>query len=157
MEATRRQMTNAEAGQQVGFGPMNAFSHMRAFPPAEFRAVPWANADTLYSLAWLDLTTEPLILPVPDTGGRFYLLPMQDMWTDVVAVPGKSTTGTGGGSFAVAGRNWHGELPDGVGRIDASTPVVWVMGRTQTNGPADYEAVREVQDGFAVTPLSRWG
>ena len=56
MDVTRRQMTNSEPGQQVGFGPMNAFTHMRAFPPPEFKAVPWANFDTLYSLAWLDLT-----------------------------------------------------------------------------------------------------
>jgi hypothetical protein len=65
--------------------------------------VPGANADTLYSLAWLDVTTEPLIISEPDTSGRFYLLPMHDMWTDVVAVPGKRTTGTGVGHFAVVG------------------------------------------------------
>ena len=59
MDVTRRQMTNAEAGQQVGFGPMNTFSHIRTFPPAEFKAVPWPNFDTLYSSAWLDLTEEP--------------------------------------------------------------------------------------------------
>jgi hypothetical protein len=44
-------MTNTEAGQRPGFGPMNAFNHMRAFPPVEFKAVPWANSDTLNSLA----------------------------------------------------------------------------------------------------------
>jgi hypothetical protein len=79
MDTTRRQMTNAAAGGgQPGFGPMNAFSHMRAFPPVEFKAVPWANFDTLYSLAWLDVTSgagghlgaghrRPL-LPVADPG-----------------------------------------------------------------------------------------
>ena len=49
---------------------MNTFTHMRASPPIEFRAVPRASTDTLYSLAWLDLTVEPLILSVPDTAGR---------------------------------------------------------------------------------------
>jgi hypothetical protein len=82
---------------------------------------------------------------------------VQDIWTDVVAAPGKRPTGTAAGHFAIVGQAWQGGLPDGVRRIDTSTPVVWVMGRTQTNGPADYEAVRKVQDGCAVTPLSQWG
>ena len=56
MDTTRRQMTNVDAGERPGFGPMNTFSHMRAFPPVEFKSVPWPNFDTLYSLAWLDLT-----------------------------------------------------------------------------------------------------
>jgi len=157
MDATRRQMTNVEAGQQVGFGPMNTFSHIRTFPPAEFKAVPWPNFDTLYSSAWLDLTEEPLIVSAPDTGGRYYLLPLEDMWTDVVAVPGKRTSGTDAGDFAVVPLGWQGELPTGVKRIDAPTPYVWVIGRTQTNGPDDYDAVHQVQDGFTITPLSRWG
>jgi hypothetical protein len=157
MDVTRRQMTNTDVGQQVGFGPMNTFSHIRAFPPPEFKAVPWANFDTLYSSAWLDLTGEPLIVSVPDTDGRYYLLPLQDMWTDVVAVPGTRTIGTQAGHFAVVLAGWQGELPGGMRRIDAPTPYVWVIGRTQTNGAEDYAAVHQIQDGFVITPLSRWG
>ena len=157
MDVTRRQMTNSEGGERPGFGPMNTFSHMRTVPPVEFKAVPWPNSDTLYSLAWLDLAAEPVVVSAPDTDGRYYLLPVQDMWTDVFAVPGKRTTGTGAGQFAIAPPGWQGELPDGVRRIDAPTRVVWVMGRIQTNGPEDYPAVNQVQDGLAVTPLSQWG
>jgi len=157
MDVTRRQATNVEAGKTVGRGPMNTFVHVRTFPPADFRDVVRPNFDTLYSIAWLDLTKEPVIVSVPDTQGRYYLLPMLDMWTDVFAVPGQRTTGTGAGRFAVVPRGWSGSLPRGVQRIDAPTPHVWLDGRTQTNGPQDYDAVHKVQDGFGIARLSQLG
>jgi hypothetical protein len=157
MELTRRQMTNTAAGERPGFGPMGAFSHVREFPPADFKAVVRPNFDTLYSSAWLDLTSEPMIVSAPDTGGRHYLLPMYDMWTNAFAVPGSRTSGTQAAEFAVVPPGWRGQVPDGIQRIQAPTAYVWIIGRTQTNGPADYAAVQQVQDGLAITPLSRRG
>lgn len=155
MDVTRRQAVNVEAGKTFGRGPMNAFTSVRTFPPAEFRDVVRPNFDTLYSVAWLDLTTEPMVVAAPDTAGRYYMLPMLDMWTDVFACPGKRTTGTGAGRFALVPPGWRGKLPDGVEQIDAPTSYVWVIGRTQTNGPKDYDAVHQVQDGYTITPLSQ--
>ena len=157
MDLTRLQATNVEAGKRPGRGPMNLFSHIRAYPSADFRDVVRPNFDTLYSVAWLDLTKGPVVLSLPDTEGRYYLMPMLDMWTNVFAVPGKRTSGTQAGDFAVVPQGWTGTLPVGMNRIDAPTPYVWIIGRTQTNGPADYEAVHKVQDGYKLTPLSDWG
>ena len=157
MDVTRRQATNVEAGKVLGRAPMNTFMHLPAFPPAEFRDVVRPNFDTLYSIAWLDLTNEPIIISVPDTDGRYYMLPMLDMWTDVFANPGKRSTGTKEGHFAVVLPGWSGKLPDGVKRIDSPTGMVWIIGRTQTNGPADYKAVHKVQAGYKLTKLSEWG
>lgn len=157
MDLTRKQCTNVEAGKMPGFGPMNLFSHMRAYPDADFKTVVRPNFDTLYSIAWLDLIKEPMVISVPDTGNRYYLLPMLDMWTDVFASPGWRTSGTQEKHFVVAPISWTGTLPEGTERITAPTPYVWIIGRTKTDGPDDYEAVHKIQDGFTVTPLSQWG
>lgn len=158
MDVTRAQATNVERpGETFGRGPPDTFAHARIFPLADFRGVVRPNFDTLYSTAWLDVAREPLVVSVPDTGGRYYLLEMLDMWTDVFADPGARTTGTDAGHFAIVARGWKGKLPKGVEAIEAPTPRVWILGRTQTNGIADYAAVHRVQDGFRVTPLSRFG
>jgi hypothetical protein len=157
MDVTRLQTTNVEAGKVPMRGPMNTFVHLPTFPPAEFRDVVRPNFDTLYSSAFLDLTKEPMIVSVPDTADRYYMLPMLDMWTDVFAVPGKRATGTKAGHFAIVAPGWSGALPDGISRIDSPTGMVWIIGRTQTNGPSDYEAVHKIQDGYKLTRLSEWG
>ncbi len=126
---------------------------MRAFPTAGFRAVVRPNFDTLYSSAWLDLTSGPVKLTAPDTADRFYMLPCIDMWTDVFANPGKRTTGTAAGEWVIVGPGYRGALPAGSAVIAAPTPYVWIIGRTQTNGVADYPAVHAIQDGYAITPL----
>lgn len=156
MDITRRVGTNVPSGVKPGFGPPNVFSHMDEFPPGDFTEVVRPNFDTLYSIAFLDLTEGPMVVSAPDTAGRYYMLPMMDMWTDVFAAPGTRTTGTGAGHFTVVPQRWDGAVPDGTTRIEAPTPYVWIIGRTQTDGPADYQAVHEVQRGFTVTPSSRW-
>src|SRR5262249_57366469 len=91
-------------------GPANVFDNIPAFPTAEMRSVVRPNFDTLYSSGWVDLTKEPVIISVPDTGGRYYLLPMLDMWTDVFASPGWRTTGTLAGNFLLTTPGWRPDL-----------------------------------------------
>lgn len=134
--------------------PPNAFLHAPQFPDSRFRQVIRPNADTLYSSAWIDLSQEPLILRVPDTHDRYYLLQFMDAWTETFAIPGKRTTGTGEGLFAIVGPGWKGTLPARAQRIESPTNMVWLLGRTQTNGVADYPNVHEIQKGFVLMPLS---
>ena len=157
MDITRKQLTNQEPGPGSLGGPINRFANIEAFPAADMRVVVRPNFDTLYSSGWLDLTKEPVVVSAPDTNGRYYLLPMLDMWTDVFASPGWRTTGTEAGNFLVTPPGWSGTIPDGMSRIDAPTPYVWIIGRTKTDGPADYDTVHKIQAGYKITPLSQWG
>lgn len=158
MDTTMRQATNVPDAQSVNLrAPVNQFAHARAYPDVDDRDIVRFNFDTLYSIAWLDVSDEPMILSVPDTDGRYYLLPMLDIWTDVFAVVGSRTTGTEAGDYAVVAHDWDGTLPEAVEKIVAPTPIVWIIGRTKTEGPADYANVHAVQDGYRVTPLSQWG
>ncbi|MGK9236793.1 DUF1254 domain-containing protein [Inquilinus limosus] len=167
MDVTREQLTNVRPGTAAIGGPINTFDNIPAFPAADMKAVVRPNFDTLYSSAWLDLTKEPVVVSAPDTNGRYYLLPMLDMWTDVFASPGWRTTGTQAVNFLVTPPGWRPELrdksieelglPEGTQLIEAPTPYVWVIGRTKTDGPPDYHAVHKIQAGYKITPLSEWG
>jgi hypothetical protein len=136
--------------------PANQFFHAKAFPDPSRKTVVSPNADTLYSIAWLDLTKEPMVLSVPEMGKRYYLMQILDAWTNVIASPGTRTSGNGKGSFAVVGRGWAGKLPEGVQEIKAPTKIAWILGRTQTNGKEDYPAVHAIQARYSLTPLSAW-
>ncbi|WP_223521156.1 DUF1254 domain-containing protein [Pseudomonas sp. GL-B-19] len=157
MDITRKQFTNIEPGKEFGKGPMNMFVSVPEYPPVSFRGVVRPNFDTLYSIAWLDLTKEPLVISAPDTAGRFYLLPMLDMWSDVFASPGWRTTGTQASQFLVTPPGWTGTVPVGLSHLPAPTTFVWIIGRTKTDGEADYAAVHKIQAGYTVTPLSLLG
>jgi hypothetical protein len=154
MDVSRKQFTNGTSDFK---SPMNTFMNVPAYPPADFKGVVRSNFDTLYSASWLDMTKEPVVISAPDTNGRYYLLPMLDMWTDVFASPGWRTTGTKAGNFLVTPPGWNGTVPDGMTRINAPTPFVWLIGRTKTDGPPDYDAVRKIQAAYKVTLLSEFG
>jgi hypothetical protein len=158
MDVTRKVQSNAETPDATTkHAPMNQFYHAPEFPDATFTDVVRANADTLYSFLWFDVSKEPLVIDVPDSGGRYYLLPMLDMWTDIFASPGKRTSGTGPQTYAITGPGWQGKLPTDVTEVKAPTAEGWMIGRTQTNGKKDYDAVHQFQAGLKVVPLSAWG
>ncbi|QGN00060.1 DUF1254 domain-containing protein [Methylocystis parvus] len=155
-EITFRVGKNVEA--PIGTSaPLNQFGHMRAFPDPSFTIVVRPNADTLYSSLGYDVTKEPLVISVPAAGDRYYLLPFLDFWSDVFTVPGTRTTGNEAQTFAITGPNWKGKLPAGVKQYRSPTGMGLLIGRAQTNGKADYAAVRMFQDGIKAAPLSAYG
>jgi hypothetical protein len=158
MDATQAQQTAVLAPTPDGTrAPINQFVRAITPPNASFTSVVTANVDTLYASAWLNLTKEPIVLSVPDTSGRYYMMPILSAWTDVVSSPGTRTTGTNASNFAIVGPGWNGTLPSELTKIEAPTETAWIVGRTQLNGPADVPAVTALQAQYTLTPLSAWG
>jgi hypothetical protein len=157
MEITRRVMTNVEKAEGSK-APMGQFARLRSYPAVDDHSVTAPNADTLYTLAWVDVGKEPWILSIPDMKDRFFLFPMLDMWTNVFQDPGKRTTGTKAQKYAITGPGWKGELPAGVTEYKSPTAIVWLLGRIYSSGtPEDYKAVHALQDQVSVVPLSAYG
>lgn len=156
MEVTRRRATNVATATR-GRAPMNAFNHARTFPDHRFTAIVRPNADTLYSSLWYDVAREPLIVDVPDSEGRYYVLTVLDMWTDQFCATGTRTTGNKAQRLAFVGAGWRGELPADANVIHCPTVQGWLLGRAQTNGASDFANVHRFQAGFAANPLSRLG
>jgi len=157
MEMTRRVMTNV-AAPGANRAPMGQFLRKREYPDADYRDVTAPNADTLYTVVWLDVAKEPWVLSIPDMGDRYYLFPMLDGWTTVFQVPGTRTTGDKAQKYAITGPGWKGELPEGVKEYKSPTSIVWILGRIYCSGtPEDYKAVHAVQDKCSVVPLSSFG
>ena len=127
-----------------------AFGDTLATPGDRFVSV---NNDTVYVIAQLDLSGGPVLLHVPDTGGRYYVLQFVDAWTNNFAYVGSRATGTGEGEFLIAGPGWSGEVPGGARLITAPTDVATIVGRLATDGGADLERAVALQQGFILTPL----
>ena len=157
VDLTEQVQTNVAEPEEGGHAPVNQFSNFFKYPTAAYTAVVRMNVDTLYSFAWLDLSKEPMVLSVPDTHGRYYLMPVIDAWSNVVGSPGKRTTGTEPGNFAIVGPNWTGTLPEGVKEVKSPTNTAMIAGRTQANGPPDYAVVNAIQKQYKLAPLSAFG
>ena len=157
MEYTRRVSTNT-VDPEGSKAPMGQFARLRNYPAVDDHTVTAPNADTLYTVAWVDVSKEPWIVSIPDMNDRYFLFPMLDGWTNVFQDPGKRTTGTGPQKYAITGPGWTGTLPEGVTEYKSGTGMVWILGRIYCTGTdADYKAVHALQDQVTLVPLSAYG
>ena len=156
-EVTRVQMSNVP--KIDGFtGPMGQFINVLRYPPANYRGVSAPNADTLYSVAWLDLA-EPQVFSHPDMGSRFYLFEITDLWmSDSEGSPSKRTADGKAANYLFTGPGWKGEVPSGMKHFPVATRYMVILGRTYADGTEqDYKAVNELQAQYKITPLASWG
>jgi hypothetical protein len=148
-------MTNVAKVERL-HAPMGRFMNVKRYPPADFRGVSAANADTLYSVAWLDLQ-EPQVFSQPDMGERYFMMPMYDLWMTDFKSPGTRTTGNKAANYLLTGPGWEGTVPPGMTRIESATRTMLILGRIYADGTeADYEAVNALQGQLKITPLSAW-
>ena len=151
MDETRKSM---QAGYTETDKRVNRFTHIQLFPDHNFRNVVRPNVDTLYSIAWLDLSKEPVVLTVPDMQGHYYVMPFMDAWTNVFASVGSRETGSQAGKYFITGPKWGGKTPDNMQVIQAPSNMLWLIGRIQTNGLTDIPLVANLQSGFNLQTLS---
>ena len=151
-------VTQPRNPERVPYAPLNQFWHGKTLVTAAYRDGGSPNNDTLYSMAWLDLSKEPLILSVPETGKRYYTMEMASLDSDNFAYVGLRTTGSHAGSYAIIGPHWKGKLPKGVKALPPSrTNAALIFGRTLIAGPQDLAAANKIQSQYILTPLSLWG
>ena len=156
-EVTRVQMSNVAKADELR-APMGQFTNVKRYPPGDYRGVSAPNADTLYSLAWIDVGKEPTVFTHPDMGKRFFLFPMYSLWMPVVESPGSRTTGEKAGTYLITGPSWSGEVPKGMTQIKSPTRYMVILGRTYANGTdKDYKAVNALQAQYKLAPLSGYG
>ena len=108
-DVTRIQMSNVDKAGMLN-APLNQFANVPRYPPGDYRGVSAPNADTLYSVAWLDLK-EPQVFSHPDMGKRFHLFPMVDLWMTIFASAGSRTGDGKAANYLITGPGWKGEVP----------------------------------------------
>ncbi len=149
-------MDVTRAGAALALGPENHLQRVRRFPDAGFKGVVRPNVDTLYTTAFIDAAKGPWVFEMAPNAERFEVMPFMDGWTNVFAAPGTRSTGTAGGRFLLAGPGWQGQVPEGLTLLRSPTQIVWLIGRTQTNGAADYPVAHRLQDGLTLRTLDAW-
>lgn len=156
-DVTRVQMSNVAKADGL-HAPLGQFINVPRYPPADYRGVSAPNADTLYSLAWIDLGKEPTVFSHPDMGDRYFLFPMYSLWMPVIDSAGSRTTGEKAQSFLLTGPGWTGDVPEGMTEVKSPSRYMLILGRTYANGTdADYKAVNALQAQYDLRPLSAVG
>ncbi|MDW5562984.1 MAG: DUF1214 domain-containing protein [Methanomassiliicoccus sp.] len=123
----------------------------------QLHTAPYPYVDGGYVGGWFNLTTEPMVLSVPASSGRYYVLMLEDMWTNDLPSIGPRTTGNGSGNFVLVAPGWNGTLPSNMTKIQSTTTTIMLAGRTQQDGPADLTENTAFLDNITIIPLSAWG
>ena len=140
--------------------PINTYYHIRTPALPEHQNGGSPNRDTPYSIAFVDLSKEPIVFTAPEIpDNRYFAIQLADFYSDVFGYIGKRTTGMKKGNYLITGPNFKGAIPDGFdGTFACPTNWMFVVSRTYTDASeADLKIVHKIQDEHHLTPLSEWG
>ena len=115
-DMARKQQTNVETPDEQ-HAPMNQMIKMRTYLPIDNHCCAAPNADTLYTIAWLDVHKEPLILSIPEIKDRYYIVPLLDGFSEVIKVISSINDGSDARKLAITGPGWSGTLPEGIEEV----------------------------------------
>lgn len=139
------------------WAPVNQFFHGRRQQTSENTMGVAPNSDTLYTMAYLDLSKGPVIWHLPAWPGHYYVCPIHNQWADNISVGNRTNPGPIEVDYAVTGKDWHGSLPPGVRRIQMDSNHAMILCRIRQDfDPASLVSAHEFQDGMTLTPLSAW-
>jgi hypothetical protein len=155
-DVTKYQQSNVSKEEPLA-APLGSFKNIRGYPPATFRGVSATNADTLYSVAWLDLS-EPQVFSHPEIKDRFFTFELVDLWMIVKDSVGTNTSGTKAMTYLFTGPGWTGTVPAGMTHISFPTRYLVILGRTYAQDTEeDLAKVHALQAQYKVMPLSAYG
>ena len=155
-DATYQTMTSVDVSQGA-YGPPNQFNNARSANSSGSTAVVAPGATSLSSIAWLDLRAEPQVLHVPKVTGHYFVLAFVDPYTENPVNLG-TASGTPPGDYVVTDPSQSGvTIPAGTRRLAVDYSRIWIIGSTQLLGPHDVATVDAIQDGYTLTPLSKYG
>jgi hypothetical protein len=138
--------------------PFNQIHNEASVFTPQDTAVITPNSDTPYSMLWMDLRAEPVVLCVPKVEKhRYYTVQLIDLYTYNYGYIGSRATGNGAGCYMVAGPDWKGQTPKGIMKVfRCETQFSAAAYRTQLFGPSDLDNVKKVQAGYKVQTLSQF-
>ncbi len=138
--------------------PFNHIYNMHKVFSYKDTAIVSPNSDTPYSLMFMDLRSEPVVLSVPTVEKpRYYSVQLIDNNTNNFGYIGSRTTGSEAGDYLVVGPDWKGATPPGIKKVfHSQTQLLFAIFRTQLFNPADMPNVEKVQAGYATQPLSAY-
>jgi hypothetical protein len=137
-------------------GPFNTIANEARVFTYKDTAVVTPNSDTPYSMLWLDLRAEPMVISVPAVEAkRYYSVQLVDGNTYNYGYIGSRATGHEAGDYLVAGPGWKGDTPPGIKKVfHSTTPFGLTIFRTQLFDAEDMPNVVKVQAGYKAQPLS---